>query len=121
MAYHVYDGTYQGIMTIACCNFQSKYVDGQVFYWQNLNYVMTRHGISKPHFKGFMTVSAQANWNVVRIAMGPKIQRLQSMGVREPTTFIGLSFWIKTPDSISNTTCNMFFMLNALRYLAIKA
>jgi hypothetical protein len=76
MACHVYDGTYQRIMTIACCNFQSKDKDAQVLFWHNLNHVMARHGIPKPHFKGFMVDNAQANWNAVRIVYGfgdPKV------------------------------------------------
>ena len=32
MACHIYDGTYQCIMTIACCDFQSKDKDAQVFF-----------------------------------------------------------------------------------------
>jgi hypothetical protein len=67
MACHVYDGTYQRIMTIACCDFQSEDKDAQVLFWRNLNQVMARHGIPNPYFKGFMADSAQANWNAVRI------------------------------------------------------
>jgi hypothetical protein len=61
MACHVYDGTYQRIMTIACSDFQSKDNDAQVFFWHNLNHVMAMHGISKHRFKGFTADSAQAN------------------------------------------------------------
>jgi hypothetical protein len=32
MAYHVYDGTYQRVMTIVCCDFQSKDKDALVFF-----------------------------------------------------------------------------------------
>jgi hypothetical protein len=32
MAAHVYDGTYQRVMTIACCDFQSEDKDAQVFF-----------------------------------------------------------------------------------------
>jgi hypothetical protein len=67
MACHVYDGTYQHVMTIACCNFQSEDKGAQVFFWHNLNDVMARHDILKPHFKGLMADSAQANWNAVKI------------------------------------------------------
>src|SRR6202161_3696409 len=67
MACHVYNGTYQRIMTIVCCDFQSEDKDAQVLFWHNLNHVMSRHGFPKPHFKGFMADRAQANWNAVRI------------------------------------------------------
>ena len=67
MACHVYDGTYQRIMTIACCEFQSEDKDAQVLFWHNLNQVMAWHGIPHPNFIGFMANSAQANWKVVRI------------------------------------------------------
>lgn len=76
MACHVYDGTFQRILTIACCDFQSEDKDAQVLFWQNLNNVMGRHGIPLPYFKGFMADSAQANWNAVRIVYGtgdPKV------------------------------------------------
>ena len=33
MAAHVYDGTFQQIMTIACCDFQSEDKDAQVLFW----------------------------------------------------------------------------------------
>ena len=76
MAAHVYSGTYQRVMTISCCDFQSEDKDAQVLFWQNLNHVMARHGIPHPTFIGFMADSAQANWNVVRIVYGsgdPKV------------------------------------------------
>ena len=59
MGCNLYDGTYQRIMIHFCCNFQSDNKDAQVFFWHNLNHVMARHGIPKPHFKGFMANSAQ--------------------------------------------------------------
>jgi hypothetical protein len=67
MAAHVYDGTYQRIMTISCCDFQLEDKDAQVLFWQNLNHVMARHNIPHPTFIGFMADSAQANWNAMRI------------------------------------------------------
>jgi hypothetical protein len=76
MACHVYDETYQRVMTIAWCDFQSKDNDAQVFSWHNLNHVMARYEIPKPHFKGFMADSAQTNWNAVTIVIGsgdPKV------------------------------------------------
>ena len=50
MACHVYDFTYQRVMTSACCDFQSKDKDAQIIFWKNLNHVMTRHGIPSPQF-----------------------------------------------------------------------
>ena len=76
MACHVYDWTYQRVMTISCCDFQSEDKDAQVIFWNNLNHVMRRHGIPMPQFRGFMANSAQANWNAVRIVYGsgdPKV------------------------------------------------
>jgi hypothetical protein len=61
MACHVYDSSYQCVLTIACCDFQSEDKDTQFVFWKNLNHVMGRHGIHKPQFKGFMVDSAQAN------------------------------------------------------------
>ena len=40
MACYVYDSTYQPVMTIACCHFQSKDKDAQMIFWKNLNHVM---------------------------------------------------------------------------------
>ena len=40
MACHVYDATYQRVMTIACCDFQSEDKDAQIIFWKNLNHVM---------------------------------------------------------------------------------
>jgi hypothetical protein len=54
MACHVYDGTYQRVISITCCDFQFEDKYAQVFFRHNLNHVMARHGIPKPHFKGFM-------------------------------------------------------------------
>jgi len=70
MVAHVYDGTYQQVMIISCCKFQSEDRDAQVLFWQNLNHVVARHGIPLPTFLGFMANSVQANWNVVRIVYG---------------------------------------------------
>ena len=76
MACHVYDSTYQCVITIACCDFQSEDKYAQIIFWKNLNYVMIRHGITSPQFQGFMADSAQANWNAIRIVYGggdPKV------------------------------------------------
>ena len=45
MACHVYDATYQRVMTIACYNFQSENKNIQIILWKNLNHVMARHGV----------------------------------------------------------------------------
>jgi hypothetical protein len=76
MAAHMYDGTYQRVMTIACCDFQSEDNDAQVFFSLNLNHVMARHGIPHATFISSMADSVQANWNIVRIVYGsgdPKV------------------------------------------------
>jgi hypothetical protein len=86
MAAHVYDGTYQRVMTISCCDFQSEDKDAQVLFWQNLNHVMARHGIPHPTFIGFMADSAQANWNAVRIVYGSGDPKIPMEG-RERTCF----------------------------------
>ena len=86
MAAHVYDGTYQRVMTISCCDFQSEDKDAQVLFWQNLNHVMARHGIPHPNFIGFMADSAQANWNAVRIVYGSGDPKVPMEG-RERTCF----------------------------------
>ena len=70
MAAHMYHGTYQWVMTISCCDFQSEDKDAQVLFEHNLNHVMACHGIPRLTFIGFMADNTQANWNVVRIVYG---------------------------------------------------
>ena len=85
-AAHVYDETYQRVMTISCCDFQLEDKDAQVFFRQYLNHVMARHDIPHPTFIGFMGDIAQINWNVIRIVYGsgdPKVP----MEDRERTCF----------------------------------
>ena len=75
MACHVYDATYQRLITIAC-NFQSEDKDAQIIFWKNLNHIITRYGVLLLQFQGFMADSAQANWNAVWIVYGsgdPKV------------------------------------------------
>ena len=45
MACYVYNATYQRIITIVCCNFQSEDKDAQIIFWKNLNHVMARHSV----------------------------------------------------------------------------
>jgi hypothetical protein len=40
---------------------------------------MTKDGIPEPKFKGFMTDSTQANWNVVRVIYGSGDARIPMM------------------------------------------
>ena len=61
MACHVYDATYQRVMTIACCDFQFEDKEAQIIFWKNLNHIMAKHGVPSPQFQGFMADSAQAN------------------------------------------------------------
>jgi hypothetical protein len=70
MAYHVYDSAYCRVMTIAVCDMQSEDAATQMVLWKNLNDVMARYDIHEPKFKGFMTDSAQANWNALRVIYG---------------------------------------------------
>ena len=65
MACHVYDATYQCVMTIACCKFQFKDKDAQIIFWKNLNHVMARHGVPLLQFQGSMADNTQTNWNAV--------------------------------------------------------
>ena len=86
MACHVYDATYQRVMTIACCDFQSKDKDAQIIFSKNLNHVMARHGVPLPQFQGFMADSAQANWNAVWIVYGGGDPKVAMLG-RERTCY----------------------------------
>ena len=86
MAAHVYDGIYQQVMTISCCDFQSEDKDAQVLFWQNLNHVIARHDIQHPIFIGFMADNAQTNWNVVCIVYGLGDPKIPTEG-RERTCF----------------------------------
>lgn len=65
LACHMYDNKYSKVLTIVCCNMQSK--DGAIrpYSWKNLNSVMAKNGVSDANFKGFMADSAHANWNAV--------------------------------------------------------
>ena len=85
-ACHVYDWTYQRVMTISCYDFQSEDKDAQVIFWNNLNHVMRRHRIPMPQFRGFMANSAQANWNAVRIVYGSGDSKVPIKG-REKTCY----------------------------------
>jgi hypothetical protein len=40
--------------------------------WTKLSEIMLKQGFPKPNFKGFMTDSAQANWNAIIIVYGSK-------------------------------------------------
>ena len=77
MACHVYDSLYCKVMTIVLCDMQSEDCTAQVLFWRNLNLVVQRHGVDDIQFKGFMTDSAQANWNAVRIVYGGGILQFQ--------------------------------------------
>ena len=70
MACHVYDSKYCRVMSIVVCDMQSEDTIAQTVFWRNLNVVVARYNIPNPNFKGFMTDSAQANWNAVRIIYG---------------------------------------------------
>ena len=61
MACHIYDSTYCRIMIIVVCDMQLEDVVAQIVLWKNLNDIMTKHGVPKPKFKGFMVDSVQTN------------------------------------------------------------
>ena len=63
---HVYDSKYYKVLTIACCDMQSK--DGSIhtIFWENLNSIMAENGASNMNFKGFMADNVHANWIVVK-------------------------------------------------------
>ena len=48
MTSHIYNATYQRVMTIACCDFQSEDKDAQIIFWKNLNNIMARHRVPLP-------------------------------------------------------------------------
>ena len=54
IAYHVYSSRYCKVLIIACCDMQSKDGTVQTLFWENLNVVIAKNGISKVNFKGFM-------------------------------------------------------------------
>jgi hypothetical protein len=61
MACYVYDIKYCKVMTIACCDMQSK--DGVAHtQFGNLNVVMAKNDVPIVSFKGFMANNAQVNW-----------------------------------------------------------
>jgi hypothetical protein len=62
----MYDSKFCKVLTIACCDMQSKYGVAQTLFWKNLNSVMSKDKVSKVNFKGFMIDNAHANWNAVR-------------------------------------------------------
>ena len=72
MACYVYDSTYQQVMTIACCDFESKDMDAHMIFWKNINLIMAQHGILNLQFKGLMADSTHANWNAVKIVYGSR-------------------------------------------------
>jgi hypothetical protein len=97
MAYHVYDSRYCKVLTIACCDMQSEDGATQTLFWENLNDVMAENGVPKTNFKGFMTDSAQANWNTVRMVYGDDNPSLP-MVARERTY---LFHWSTSLDKIT--------------------
>ena len=66
MACHIYGSTYYPVMTIAVCDMQLEDSAAQSVLQKNLNVVVTKHGVPKSKFKGFMVDSTQANWNAVQ-------------------------------------------------------
>ena len=96
IACHVYDSQYCKVLTIACCDMQSKDGTTQIYFWENLNVVMVENDVSKVNFKRFMTDNAQANWNAVRMIYGDGDPTLP-MVVRERTC---LFHWYASLDNV---------------------
>ena len=61
MTCHVYENRYCKVLTIACCDMQSEDGAAQIFFWENLNFVIAENGVSNVKLKGFMADSDQAN------------------------------------------------------------
>ena len=59
-ACHVYNRKYCKVVTIVCCDMQSKDGTTQTLLWENLNFVMAENGVSNVHFKGFMADNVHA-------------------------------------------------------------
>lgn len=70
MECHVYDSSYQRVLIIACCDFQSKDRKSQIVFQKNLNHVMCRNIVALRQFQGFMADSTQGNQNAIRIIYG---------------------------------------------------
>ena len=67
---YVYDPVHCKVMKICCCDIKSEMANLQKQMWLSLIAVMERHGKRDVNFAGFMAVSAQANFNVVREVFG---------------------------------------------------
>lgn len=63
---HVYGNKYWKVLTIACCDIQSKDGATQTLLWENLNLVMAENRVSRGNFKKIMMNNAQANWNALK-------------------------------------------------------
>jgi hypothetical protein len=75
-AYHVYNVAFCKVMTIAVYDMQLEDTKVQLIMWREFNELMQKNGVENPNFKGFLTDSAQAHSNVVRIVYGsgdPKV------------------------------------------------
>ena len=66
----MYDPVHYKVMTICVCDMKSEMAEHQKQMWRSLLEVMARHGYQRVEFYGFMVVSAQANFNVVREIFG---------------------------------------------------
>ena len=105
MAYHIYDCTYQWVMTIACYDFQFKDKDARVIFWKNFNHIMAENGVFNPQFKGFMADSTYANENADKIVYSSRNPKVPKEG-RESTCFF---HWVQSLEKhtkhTSYTTC----------------
>lgn len=71
---HVYHSKHCKVLTIMCCDIQSKDGTTQTLFWKNSNYV------SNVNFKGFMAHNLQSNWIAVRKIYGEGEPTLLMMG-----------------------------------------
>ena len=61
LACYVNNSKYYKMLTIVCCDMQSKDGIAQTLFWENLNSVILENEVSNVNFKDFMADSAQVN------------------------------------------------------------
>ncbi len=99
MACHVYDLAYCKMMTIAICDMQSEDTKAQQIMWTKFNETILKHGFPKLNFKGFMAISTQVNWNVIRIVYYSRTLLLGWLIKNAYVQSIGFSCSIGTPKN----------------------
>jgi hypothetical protein len=74
-------------------------MEAQCIMWRKLNAIFEKNELGTPIFKGFMVDDAQSNWNVVRIVYGTRDPIVKMVDKEWTCFFIGLNFWIDTPNN----------------------